>query len=93
MLHSPTTVGLLGHPLSFQQITMKEPFKPLQVSPYTRMHFCYVEKRVFWVSPKEHVRKRGKKKKEILLIVELLIWQRGTYSSNKAAFQKNTKIN
>lgn len=90
MLHSPATMGRLGHLLSFQQISMKEPLKTLQqVSLPTRMHFCYREKCVFWVGPKECVRK----KKKILLVVELLIWQRGTYSSNKAAFQKNTKIN
>jgi len=38
------------------------------------------------------MRKRGKKN-ETLLIVKLLIWTMRTYSSNKAAFQKeNIKI-
>lgn len=61
MLHSPTTRGWLGHPMSCQQMTTKKPLKPLQqVSLSIRMYFCYIEKCVLgW--PKGPCEEKGKK--------------------------------
>lgn len=61
----PTIMGWLGHPLSFQQTTMKKPLKPpQQVALLTRMHFDYIEKCVVWAGSKDSMRKGSKKEKK-----------------------------
>lgn len=90
MLQSPTIMGWLGHALSFQQIAMNEdamdttaasvimPQKAFLV--YTKM--CLLG----WL--KEVCENKGEK---IQLIIGVLTWQRETYSSNQATWQKENK--
>lgn len=87
MLCSLTDVGRLGHPLPFTWISVKEPLTRTSARKPDKHKHTFVSRKTWLVQS----RVQGKGEKKGLLIVQLLVWQRGTYSSNAAALQKNNQ--